>query len=202
MNINSSLINEMNDKAYRDAYVVSQIRTALPFQLRALRTSRKWSQELLAEKAGMAQPRISDLERPTGRMPNLDTLCRIAAACDVAVEVRFVPFSELIDRSEHFDPENFNIPTFDDEITQAEERENALVAALSIPTGWASATIETSGHSASQGVAVDSVYYAFGTPQEWQGWELADYENVALEGNVIADLEKNLPAAEELKVAA
>lgn len=130
MNIHSLLINEMKDKTYRDAYVVSQIRTALPFQLRALRTSRKWSQEYLAEKAGMAQPRISDLEQPTGRMPNLDTLCRIASACDVAFEVRFVPFSELIDRSEHFDPEHFRVPTFDQEIKEAEEREDSAVSVM------------------------------------------------------------------------
>src|SRR5262245_48208948 len=111
----------MKDKAYRDAYVQSQIRTNLPFQLRALRTAKGWLQGFAAERAGMAQPRISELERPNGRMPNLDTLCRIASAYDVALEVRFVPFSELIKNSEGFDPDNFSVKTFDDEIAEAEQ---------------------------------------------------------------------------------
>jgi transcriptional regulator with XRE-family HTH domain len=113
----------MQNKAYRDAYVQSQIRTALPFQLRALRTGKGWSQGTIAERAGMAQPRISELERPSGRMPNLDTLCRIAAAHDVALDVRFVPFSELIERSEGFDPDHFTVKTFEEEIRETERRE-------------------------------------------------------------------------------
>ena len=124
MNINSSLIMEMKDKAYRDAYVQSQIRTVLPFQLRSLRTAKKISQEDVAERAGMAQPRISDLERPTGRMPNLETLCRIASAFDVALEVRFVPFSELIRNSEIFDPDTFPVKTFDEEIEEESKCNN------------------------------------------------------------------------------
>ena len=125
----------MKDKAYRDAYVQSQIRTALPFQLRALRMGKGWSQETAAERAGMAQPRISELERPSGRMPNLDTLCRIASAHDVALEVRFVPFSELIDRSENFDPENFYISTFEEEISAVQEAQEQGQHAASYRSG-------------------------------------------------------------------
>lgn len=125
MNINSSLINEMMDKEYRDAYVQSQIRTRLPFQLRALRKSMQLSQAELAKAAEMAQARISDLERPTGKLPKLDTLCRIASALDVAVEVRFVPFSELIEASENFDPDNVSIKTFEEEVKEAKNIEKA-----------------------------------------------------------------------------
>jgi transcriptional regulator with XRE-family HTH domain len=137
VNINSSLTKQLQDKDYRDAYVQSQIRTVLPFQLRSLRASKGLSQEIVAARASMAQPRISDLEKPTGRMPNLDTLCRIAAAYDVALEVRFVPFSELMRNSEGFSPDSFTIPTFDEELEkeaelekarkQAEERERAEI---------------------------------------------------------------------------
>ena len=129
MNINSPLVTELRDKTYRDAYVQSQIRTMLPFQLRSLRTSKGFSQEYVAERAGMAQPRISDLERPTGRMPNLETLCRIVSALDVALEVRFVPFSELIRNSEGFDPDNFSVKTFEEEIQKATEMQKGMIAA-------------------------------------------------------------------------
>ena len=111
----------MKDRAYRDAYVRSQITTALPFQLRALRKARGWTQEQLAELSGMAQSRFPSLEKPTGKMPDLDTLCRIAAVYDIALQVRFLPFSELIDWDEGFDPDAFNIGTFDGEFGESSQ---------------------------------------------------------------------------------
>lgn len=123
MNINSSLVSEMKDKQYRDAYVASQIRIGLPMQTRALRKSRDWSQPELAEYAGMAQPRISEIEKPGERRLNIETLLRLASAFDVALQVRFVPFSEFIDFSEDIDLDNFALDTFEEEVAAAEERE-------------------------------------------------------------------------------
>jgi transcriptional regulator with XRE-family HTH domain len=108
-------VPELKEKAYRDAYVQSQIKTALPYRIRALRKSRGWTQDEFAQRAGMAQSRVPDLERPTGKLPKLETLCRIASAYDVAVEVRFVPFSELVDDSEGFSPDEFAVPSFTEE---------------------------------------------------------------------------------------
>jgi hypothetical protein len=36
MNTDSSLVNALQKKEYRDAYVASQIRLGMPFQIRAL----------------------------------------------------------------------------------------------------------------------------------------------------------------------
>ena len=122
MNINSSLTRELREKRYRDAYVDSQIRIGLPFQIRALRKSRdKMTQAALAKEAEMSQPRISEIESPGERNLNIDTLLRLASAFDVALEIRFVPFSALVARSESFDPEKFNVASFDDEIEALEE---------------------------------------------------------------------------------
>jgi transcriptional regulator with XRE-family HTH domain len=112
----SRLLSELSNKAYRDAYVGAQIRIGLPFQVKALRTARNWSQGELALHAGMAQPRISEIERPGERSLNLDTLLRLASAFDCALEVRFTPFSQLVRDSESFDPENFAVPTFQHEL--------------------------------------------------------------------------------------
>jgi transcriptional regulator with XRE-family HTH domain len=106
----------MDNKEYRDAYVASQINIGIPFQIRALRTSRGWNQETLAQRTGMTQPRISEIEKPGARRLNIETLLRVAAALDVALQVRFVSFGELIDWSESFDPENFELDTFNEEI--------------------------------------------------------------------------------------
>jgi transcriptional regulator with XRE-family HTH domain len=125
MNTHSSLIAEMKDKEYRDAYITSQIAIGLPFQARALRASKGWTQEQLAEKAGMSQPRIAEIEKPRKRRFNLETLLRIASVFDVGLAVRFVPFGNIIGYDESFDPNSFRVPTFEEELAAAEEQEKA-----------------------------------------------------------------------------
>lgn len=125
MNIHSSLIGELKDKEYRDAYVASQIAIGLPFQVRALRVSKGWTQEQLAERAGMSQPRIAEIEKPGKRRFNLETLLRIASAHDVGLEVRFAPFGQIIAHDESFDPDSFTVPTFEEELAAAEQKKQA-----------------------------------------------------------------------------
>lgn len=122
MNITSSLVAELREKAYRDAYVASQIRVGLPFQIRALRQQKGWTQGDLAAHAGMSQPRIAEIEKPGERKFNLETLLRIAAAFDVGLTVNFVPITELINREDRFDPDTFSVPTFAEELAAAERR--------------------------------------------------------------------------------
>lgn len=55
------------------------------------------TQEALAKEAGMNQNAIYRLESPSYGRPTLTTLKRIASALDVALVVRLVPYSELVD---------------------------------------------------------------------------------------------------------
>lgn len=126
MNINSSLMKELRNKEYRDAYVASQIRIGVPFQIRALRNQRGWNQEEFATRLGMSQPRVSEMERPGERRPNIETLLRIAEALDVGLQVRFVSFGELIEWAERFSPDDFVVPSFEEEIVQREETNQKL----------------------------------------------------------------------------
>jgi|ERR1700732_4400220 len=83
--------------------------------------------EQLAEFAGMAQPRISELEKPGERRLTIETLLRrIASAFDVGLQVRFVPFSKLIDWSEELNIYNFTVLPFGEELEQAERAALAL----------------------------------------------------------------------------
>jgi transcriptional regulator with XRE-family HTH domain len=132
VNINSSLITELKDKQYRDAYVASQIRISLPLQTRALRKSREWTQPELAEHAGMAQPRISEIEKPGERRLNIETLLRLASAFDVALQVRFVPFSQLIDFSEDLDLDTFAIEPFTEELKKEEAAQEEAAQKVAI----------------------------------------------------------------------
>ena len=111
----SKLVSKLRDTEYRKAYIASQINIGIPYQLRALMKSRGWTQEQLAEQAGMLQPRISAMLSPGKTQPNIKTLRRLAEAFDCGLMVRFVPFSELVMRSERFDPESFSVKSFQQE---------------------------------------------------------------------------------------
>lgn len=127
MNINSSLVAELRDKEYRDAYVESQIRMLLPLQVRELRKRRDWTQPELADKAGMGQPRISELEKPGERRLTIETLLRLASAFDIGLQVRFLPLSELMEWSEGLDVDRFDVPSFETELKNAAQEVHSLL---------------------------------------------------------------------------
>jgi transcriptional regulator with XRE-family HTH domain len=81
-------------KRYRDIFATSITGTTAA-QIRAMREKEGWSQEDLAQKVGMGQARISLLENPNYQNLSLQTLKRIANVFDVALVVRFEPFSRL-----------------------------------------------------------------------------------------------------------
>ena len=86
---------KFSDKEYRHAYLSSAIGQTLSTQIYYLRTRENWSQYDLAEKAHMKQPQISRLEK-TCENVSLATLKKIASAFDVALVIKFVPFSKAV----------------------------------------------------------------------------------------------------------
>lgn len=114
----SKLFSKLRDATYRRAFVASQISIGIPFQIRGLMKSRGWKQSELAERTGMLQPRISAMLKPGKTKPNVETLRRIAEAFDCALMVRFVPFSELVNWSERFNADFFDVPSFNHEFAQ------------------------------------------------------------------------------------
>jgi transcriptional regulator with XRE-family HTH domain len=116
VNTESSVPNEeMREKEYRHGLVSAQFDIDIPLQIRALRKQRNWTQPELAALAEMKQPRISAMEKPGGANFTLETLRRLAKAFDVALIVRFAPFGELADWSKEFNPDSFDVPSFEDD---------------------------------------------------------------------------------------
>lgn len=108
------IVESLKDKELRDYYVADHISEGLAFQIRAMREARGWTQRELGERAGgMAQERISQLEDPNYGRLSLSTLKRIASAFDVALIVRFAPYSELIDWTLGLSPDQMEVPCFD-----------------------------------------------------------------------------------------
>ena len=111
----SRIWKKLQVKEYRDGYTEAQLSVEVPFQIRALRKTRGWTQAQLAERCGIPQARISHVEQP-GRDPlSLRTLYRLSAAFDVGLLVQFVPFSELVRREAAFDPKTFRVSSFKDD---------------------------------------------------------------------------------------
>jgi transcriptional regulator with XRE-family HTH domain len=128
-------------KTARKQLVESHLAKTIAYQLRATRDRLGWSQERLAEKVGMNQNAISRLESPDYGRPTLTTLRRMAAALDVALVIRLVPFSEFVDWISGTPRMNMGlstgalaVPTFEMEEAEGVFDEVATAAAASAAT--------------------------------------------------------------------
>jgi transcriptional regulator with XRE-family HTH domain len=115
-------MNSMKDREFRAAFNVENVYTTICFQLRALREQRGLSQGAFGRNVRMAQERISILEDPNAETkPMLNTLLRLADGLDVGLEVRFVPFSKVLDRATHTDMQELQVDSFDVELPLIEQ---------------------------------------------------------------------------------
>jgi len=115
----------LKNKEYREAFA-ADVGTGIAFQVKLMRENRGWTQEQLGEKTGKAQPTIAQLENPDYGRFSLDSLKRLANAFDVALMVRFVPFSELVDWTVGLTPERLTPPSFDEEQRARDTKENGV----------------------------------------------------------------------------
>lgn len=90
------LVSEFSDREYAHAYMEAHIVSRIAAQVHAIRKQRGWSQNELANKAGMAQERVSKIESADFGSVTLKTLNKFAEAFDVHLHVAFVPFSQGI----------------------------------------------------------------------------------------------------------
>lgn len=127
------LIEELKDKAYREAFVATHIDNGIAFQIRTIRKVNNWTQKDLGDKADMKQERISVLEDPNKINFNVDTLRRIASAFDVGLMIRFVPFSDLVKWDKDLSPESLQVTSFTED-TFFKEEENEELSLGSIGT--------------------------------------------------------------------
>lgn len=106
----------LRSKEFRDSYALSHATSDIAFQILANRRHRGLTQKGLGELAGeMKQGFVSRLENPEGSAPNIETLARIASAFDVALLVRFVPFSELVESADRLDHGSLVVPKAEDD---------------------------------------------------------------------------------------
>lgn len=105
----------LDDKEYRAEFVSAMVSNSVALQIRELRKKSTLSQKKLAKKMGKKQSVISRLEDPEYGAFNVRTLLEMANAFDVALLVKFIPFSELMNRSRHLAPNDLGVPSYTEE---------------------------------------------------------------------------------------
>ena len=108
-------LDGLQDPEYRHEFVDENVGVGLAFQLRRMRKDRNWTQVELAQRTNKAQETISQLEDPNYGRYSLRTLKKLATAFDVALLVRFVPFSELAEWTVNLTPQRLAPPSYEEE---------------------------------------------------------------------------------------
>ena len=111
--VREQIVASLADKEYRDALVQESINQGIAIQIRLNRIERGWTQGDLGARAEKQQSEISRLEDPDYEGYTLKTLTKLASAFDVAIEVRFVPFSSLVDEMSHATTPAFIVQSYE-----------------------------------------------------------------------------------------
>ena len=113
--IGRKLIEKLRKRAYRHAYLAEHVRRGIAYQIRALRVQRGCSQGKLSKLLGKPQSVVCRLEDPSYGKVSVQTLLEVANIYDVALEVRFVPYSLFVQRTRDVSPASIQVTEFKDE---------------------------------------------------------------------------------------
>lgn len=105
------------DLEYRHAYMDAAVEQGVAWQIKINREYRNLTQKQLARDIGSKQPCISRAEDPSYGRHNLETLTKIAHAFDCALQVKFIPYSQLAKESNDLSPAALYAKSYTEEIT-------------------------------------------------------------------------------------
>lgn len=114
--IGKKLLEKLQRKAYRHAYVAEHVRRGIAYQIRALRDQRKWKQGTFANMLGKPQSVVCRLEDPDYGKVTIQTLLEVANVFDVALEVRFVRYSSFVTTTRDVSVVSLQVPEFKDDL--------------------------------------------------------------------------------------
>jgi len=103
----------LGDKVYRHAYAAAHVGDFLAMQIHSMRLKKGWTQKELADRSGNTQPQVSKFETSCNGI-NLTSLQKVADAFDVALIVKFIPYSQLA-RETISARADQDVPSFDDD---------------------------------------------------------------------------------------
>ena len=107
------LKKEFQDEDYRYAYDEEFSNARVATQIKVLREQQKLKQTELAERAGMKQSRISELENVNYNAWSIGTLRRLARALGVRLSFAFESWGELLPEVDSFGRQALEKPRFE-----------------------------------------------------------------------------------------
>jgi len=113
--IKGRILKAFHKLAYRRAYVDNLTDSILATQIQVLREQRGWSQEKLAEVAGLGQSQISKFEDVDNSSWQGRTLKKVAKAFDLRLVVRFESFGTALADIESLNRRELERPSFKDD---------------------------------------------------------------------------------------
>lgn len=122
-NFGKKLMEKLGRKAYRAAYVGEHVRRGIAAQIRAMRDQRGWNQGKLSKELGKPQSVVSRLEDPSYGKVTVQTLLEVAATFDVALQIRFVPFSSFLQQTRDVSTRSMQVVSFSDDFATRSGRE-------------------------------------------------------------------------------
>lgn len=110
------LHNLAASRDYRRSFIEEKVRTQLAIQVKTIREQRNMSRPTFASLLGKAASWVFRLEDPNQAPPTIPSLINVADALDVDLDIRFRPFSELLNQIEAMSSESFKVDSFDEEL--------------------------------------------------------------------------------------
>jgi len=130
--IGKKLLEKLQRKPYRHAYLAEHVRRGIAYQIRALRDQRKWKQGKFAEMLGKPQSVACRLEDPDYGKVTIQTLLEVANVFDVALEVRFVRYSTFISNTRDVSVVSMRVPEFNDDLGLAAQQNKKIANRLTL----------------------------------------------------------------------
>ena len=113
--IGKTLLGKLRNRRYRHSYMSEHVRRGIAYQIRALRDQLGWSQGAFACELGKPQSVVSRLEDPKYGKVTVQTLLEVASAFDVALQVRFVSYSQFLRDNQDRTSVAMLVPSFADD---------------------------------------------------------------------------------------
>ena len=141
--IGKKLLEKLQRKTYRHAYLAEHVRRGIAYQIRALRDQRKWKQGTFANLLGKPQSVVCRLEDPDYGKVTVQTLLEVANVFDVALQIKFVRYSSFIYSTRDVSIVSMQVPEFKDDmgLTSASALGQTTVSAIQdaiiVDAGWA-----------------------------------------------------------------
>jgi len=114
--IGKKLFEKLRKRSYRHAYLAEHVRRGIAYQIRALRDHRGWNQGTFSKQLGKPQSVVCRLEDPSYGKFTVQTLLEIANVYDVALQVRFIPYSSFLLQTRDVSTESMKVPSFEDDL--------------------------------------------------------------------------------------